>query len=152
MGTNPVSFRSPYVNRPVGVPKDFVDVRNMTQQEFKGECDINRIMKKAVVTGVLPSVGGGRFGDFSDVGDFQSAQNRLLEAEELFESLPSGVRDRFRNDVGSLLEFVSKEENLAEARKLGLVAPEVVPAGPVKVEVVAPVAAPPVVPVVPPSK
>jgi len=44
--------------------------------------------------------------------------------------LPAKMRARFHNDPQELLEFISNEENRAEAEKLGLVAkkPETPPA------------------------
>ena len=91
------------------------------RQEFKDECDINRIMKKYRSTGVLPQRPGGMFGDFSEVGDFLEAQNFVRLASERFASLPSDVRKRFDNDPGLLLQFIQDKANREEAVKLGLI-------------------------------
>lgn len=114
-----------------------VDKESRARQEFKDECDINRIMSRYRKTGVLPvSVGGGIFGDFTGVTDFQDAQNALLAAESQFKALPSEVRDRFKNSPVALLEFLSDVKNKDEAIKLGLIDAAPAPAGPMKVEVV----------------
>lgn len=105
----------------------FEDSVSMTKQEFKNECDINRIMAKYKVTGVLPEgMGVGRYGDFTGVEDFQHAQEILIQAETQFAALPSDVRDRFDNSPLRLLEFVADRKNLEEAKKLGLLKDEAV--------------------------
>ena len=98
----------------------------MTQQHFAAECDINNIMKRYQNTGILtePGLGSGfrpMFGDFSDVSDYQTAQNAVIEVQDAFAQLPSRVRARFDNDPAALLEFLGKEENRDEAVSLGLV-------------------------------
>ncbi|AXH78129.1 MAG: internal scaffolding protein [Microviridae sp.] len=96
-----------------------------TVQSAKDECDLNAIMKKYIKTGELPpGIGIGRFGDFSDVTDYLEAQNTLIQARQQFDSLPSGVRERFRNDPAALLAFVNDRKNLDEARTLGLLKDE----------------------------
>lgn len=104
------------------------DEPSMTQQHFAEECDINNIMKRYQNTGILTEPGSGsglppQFGDFSDVNDFQTAQNAVIEIRESFNQLSSRVRARFDNDPAALLEFLGKEENRDEAISLGLVDP-----------------------------
>lgn len=96
---------------------------SMTQQHFKEECDVNRIMQRYEETGnwgeqteVTP-----QFGDFSAEFDFRSAQDTVISAREAFASLPSKLRKRFNNDPAELLEFVMDSENREEAIKLGLI-------------------------------
>ena len=51
-----------------------------------------------------------------------------MQAQQSFDSIPSEIRDRFNNDPKLLIDFLSKEENMEEAVKLGLRAyPEQVP-------------------------
>lgn len=79
----------------------------MTHQEFRDDCDINRIMKKYLKTGLVPMfVEPGRYGDFSTVGDFHEAQETLIRAKTQFDSLPAKVRERFKNDPGEFLAWV----------------------------------------------
>jgi len=99
---------------------------SMAQQHFKDECDINQIMARYQRTGVLSDVPGSSrpmFGDFSNVSDYQSAQNAIVDVHDSFMSLPSSVRARFNNDPGYLLDFLAKVENRDEAISLGLVNP-----------------------------
>lgn len=135
-------FRSAYGVR-VSVP--FVsDGPSMTKQSFKDECDINVIMRRYERTGVLPTPVGvaPQYADCSAV-DFQEAMLQVADAKSLFNQLPARVRERFSNDPARMLEFCEDARNAEEARKLGLLKPEEVPATPIPVSVVgAPVAAP----------
>ncbi|AXH74981.1 MAG: internal scaffolding protein [Microviridae sp.] len=95
---------------------------SMTQQQFAAECDINEIVRRFGLTGELPD--GYRppvSGDFTNVGDFQSAMNAVRQAEESFMALPAGMRERFNNDPQQLIDFVSNDKNRDEAMELGLV-------------------------------
>lgn len=94
-----------------------------TQQSFKTECDINTLVKTYARTGVVPGQGIGGF-EFAvdEIVDYQTALNRLMEADASFMRLPSAVRDRFMNDPGRLLAFVHNPDNRDEAIELGLIA------------------------------
>jgi len=107
------------------------DEPSLTLQQAAAECDINLIVDRYAKTGSWSSSGapprGGSpsFGDFSDVADFMSAQNAVIEAQAAFDSLPAKMRKRFDNDPASLLAFMEDPSNKSEAISLGLVnAPE----------------------------
>jgi len=96
-----------------------------TQQQFKDEVDINTIVERFGVTGEMPE----KFNfpteqDFSETFDFQSAMNTIRQAQETFMSMPAELRARFNNDPQAFYAFTENKENLAEARKLGLLSPE----------------------------
>lgn len=97
---------------------------SMTHQEFQDECDINRIMDRYMRTGVLSDPMSMRkpmtYGDFSDLGDYQSNMNKVVEAREVFDRLPAKVRERFGNSPAALLSFVMDENNRDEAISLGI--------------------------------
>ena len=97
-----------------------------THQEFAIDCDINRIMARAVKTGTVPGrTDVGRYGDFSEAVDYQAAQNVLVRAQGQFSALSAATRDRFNNDPVRFLEFVhSKETTLAQLNELGLLTDE----------------------------
>lgn len=110
-----------------------------TQQQFKDECDINVIVERFGITGQLPEhVRVPVDGDFTGVTDFQSALNLVMEAERAFMEFPANVRERFQNDPGQLVAFVSDPGNLEEARKLGIARPAPTPKAPLQVVVVGP--------------
>lgn len=93
----------------------------VTQQQFAEECDINTIVRRFGLTGELPGdFKAPQYGDFTDVGDYQTALNSVLRAQEEFMSLPGEIRARFQNDPQQLLLFVHDEKNREEAQKLGL--------------------------------
>ena len=95
---------------------------SLAQQHFKEECDINTILQKFNITGILPEAPlSPRYGDFSGIGDYHSAMNRVLAAKTEFESLPAQIRARFQNDPALLIEFLQDENNRPEAEELGLV-------------------------------
>lgn len=95
---------------------------SMTEQHFKDECDINNIVAKAKVTGVLPS--GNReplFGDFEKFPkNLQERFDLYNEASERFLELPSSLRKRFDNNPANLLDFLRDSSNFDEAVSLGL--------------------------------
>lgn len=96
---------------------------SLTRQEFAKEGDVNEIMRK-YSAGLAPLPTGNRspmFGDFSSGLDYQACLDKLIAAQDAFESLPSRVRDRFGNDPARLLDFLADEDNRDEAVKLGLI-------------------------------
>lgn len=94
----------------------------MTKQSFKDECDINLIMKRYSKSGVLNHLNKyeGRYGDFGDGLDFQSAMGHVIKAQDMFDELPAHVRKRFANSPAEFLDFVSDPVNSEEMVKLGL--------------------------------
>ena len=95
---------------------------SLAQQHFKEECDINEILRKFNITGVLPETPlSPRYGDFTGIGDYHTALNTVIAAEDEFMSLPAITRARFANDPAQLIEFLDNPENLDEAISLGLV-------------------------------
>lgn len=93
-----------------------------TQQQFKEEADINTLVRRFGLTGKLPdNVRVPVTGDFTDVKDFQTSLNAVINAQNSFMELPSAIRKRFANDPQALMEFMANPDNRDEAIKLGLV-------------------------------
>lgn len=112
---------------------------SLTDQQYKDETDIVAVLTKYNMTGTLPpsARGEGQYADVSEFGDFTDQLNRVVEAREKFEALPSAVRDRFGNSPQAFYEFVSNPANAAECVKLGLaVERKVEVEAPIKVEVI----------------
>lgn len=110
-----------------GVPSDLVFTkadRSMTRQSFAKDADINNIMAKYAVSGVLVDpndVDSARlphFGDFSDLVDYPTLVGRINQAQADFMTLPSGVRARFDNSVENLLDWIADPKNVVEAVSL----------------------------------
>jgi len=105
--------------------------KSMTQQHYKAECDINTIMDKYAVNGYLVDplkirTRKPQFGDFTEMPDFQTAQNVIVEGREAFEALPARIRKSFNNDPALYLSFISDSNNLDEALEMGLIDPDYV--------------------------
>jgi phage internal scaffolding protein len=97
---------------------------SLTQQHQADQADINYIINQFNVTGVLPvSPVSPQYGDFTGVGDYQSALNAVMAMEDEFLALPANIRARFENDPEQLLDFMSNDKNRDEAIKLGLIEP-----------------------------
>ena len=86
------------------------------------ECDINNIMRQYEQTGLIAHVNQyeGNYGDFTDVVDYRTACDVVIRANEMFETLPSGVRARFQNDPSTFLAFVDDPANADALVEMGL--------------------------------
>lgn len=108
-------------------------------QSAAEDADINNIVRRFGLTGQAPQFNREPFyGDFTEVPDFQSALDRMREAERSFNDLSADVRRRFDNEPAKLWEYLHSEfdeKKLAEARELGLVDREEAPPAPMRVEV-----------------
>lgn len=96
---------------------------SMTHQSHQQECDINHIMAKWQKTGVMEHVNRyqGDYADFTNMPqDYQDSMNQVLEAQDMFQSLPSSVRRRFGNDAGAFVDFVADPDNREELSRMGL--------------------------------
>lgn len=115
-----------YFDRPKS-PSLVCNDASLTRQEFVSDADLNNIMAR-YAAGLAPIGGGTRtplFGDFSDVPDYQTALQHVIDAQERFDQLPSPLRKRFDNDPAKLIAFLESKDNKDEAVKLGLIAPPV---------------------------
>lgn len=112
-----VSAYSPKVVVAIAFPPD----SEYTDQSFRDEADINTIMARYQSTGEMPVLNemDGQWLDVTEM-DFQRHMDFILDAQALFDQLPSALRDRFGNDPGAFLGFCSDEENRSEMAKLGL--------------------------------
>lgn len=109
---------------------EFVQPSQAIQSEKEGTT-IDYYLRKYASTGVLgdpESAMNMQFGDFTDAPDFETAQNRVVQASLYFDNLPAKLRERFGNDVREMMAFLSKEENHEEAVNLGLL--EALPSAP----------------------
>lgn len=108
------------------------------QQQFAEECDINTIVERFGLTGQLPQNAKTPLnGDFVEVQDYQSALNKMIEADKAFMLLPAKIRAEFQNDAGKFVDFVSDEKNIEKAREWGFARPAAKEPEPMKVRVIA---------------
>lgn len=102
---------------------------SMTQQHFKDECDINNILAayhiKARSMGVsvselIPKLGSEQFADVSNLDDYLTAQNRIAQVNQIFESLPSEVRRSYNDDPRNFVAALGDSNNYAKFADLGI--------------------------------
>lgn len=99
---------------------------SLTQQQFKDEVNVNNIMKKYQQTRQVTHLNhrAGKFADITKAEDYFESMNRVSQAREAFEQLPSDVRRRFANDPAELLKFVHDPKNYEEGVRLGIFDPK----------------------------
>jgi len=91
------------------------------KQEFLQDTDLNRVMGK--YKGPLPSGyldAKAQFGDFSQVPDFATMQEKVIAAHELFAALPATVRKIYGNDPGEFIAATQTPEGIKTLQALGL--------------------------------
>lgn len=106
------------------VDPDTGEVLYLTRQEFKDECDLNKIILRYTPELLIESYNSfkGTFADFSEVPDYQSMRDQVLATDSWFGSLPASIRGRFENDVSKIVSFLEDPVNFDEAVRLGLLA------------------------------
>lgn len=92
-----------------------------TKQSFKDETDINKIMARFQTTGAIQHFNSHspRYGDASAM-DFREAMTLIVEAQTMFDALPSSLREKFSNSPEKFLNFVNDPANSEEMVELGL--------------------------------
>lgn len=95
---------------------------SLTKQQFKDESDINLILKKFEKTGLIGYLNENpvSYADVSELGSYQDALSIVMAAQELFNNLPSAVRDRFANDPSKFVEFAENPANGQAMIDMGL--------------------------------
>lgn len=112
---------------------------DMTQQHFKDECDVNKIVARYRATGVLPQgKAAPMYGDFTKVPEYLQSMNIVRDAQQAFNSLSAELRKQFNNDPVEFLAFVDDPKNADKLLEMGLRKPPEPEPGPVRVEVVNP--------------
>lgn len=104
-------------------PQYEVPETSLTQQQFKDECDMNRIVENAK-RGIPPKFtnrGQPHYGDFSEVPNLTDAYNQIARAEEAFMSLPAQLRLELQNDPRNIDKITVEQ---IERFKLGKRLPE----------------------------
>jgi len=128
------NYKSSVFFTPVGE----MDEDYQVQQNMAAECDVNTIMARYQKGQEITHIAqvAAQYGDFSEVADYKTGLERILEADALFMELPSSIRDRFMNDPAAFIEFATDKANEDELRKMGLAPPPQAPPEPQLVKVV----------------
>ncbi len=92
-----------------------------TKQSFKDECDMNLIIARHAKTGSVTHLNKSRaeYG-FASSDDFSTAMRTVTVAQEMFDGLPSSIRNRFANSPEHFLAFVQDADNKEEGQRLGI--------------------------------
>lgn len=93
----------------------------LTQQHQAEETDINYIVQRFGVTGLLPQrLDLPTYGDFTGVFDYQSAMNLIIQADKEFQSLPADCRSYFMNDPAKFLHYMENNPDPEVLERFGL--------------------------------
>jgi len=93
----------------------------LTQKHQRDETDINVIVQRFGVTGMLPQAAVlPTYGDFFAAGDYQTSMNLIIKAQKAFDALPANTRRYFGNDPASLLAFIDASPDAQLVLDLGL--------------------------------
>ena len=99
--------------------------RSLAQQNQRDESDINVIVKRFGVTGMLPQVAvPPTYGDFEGVSDYREALELIREADKSFNSLPADLRASFRNDPAEFLDWIESGPSAEDLKRFGLIPPD----------------------------
>lgn len=94
---------------------------SMTNQQWKDDCDINKIVKRYGEDQIPQKQMSGVFMDWTGIPDYPTMLQTVKQAGEKFMELPALVRARFENDPAQLLSFLNDSNNRQEAEYLGLI-------------------------------
>ena len=75
-------------------------------------------------------------GEFEEILDYQTALNKLMEADKAFMQMPAKIREQFGNDAGRFVDFTSDPKNIDQCREWGLARAVTAPQAPIMVRVI----------------
>ncbi|QCQ85030.1 internal scaffolding protein [Blackfly microvirus SF02] len=102
--------------------------KSLTVQADADDADINTIVRRFGLTGVMPQgLVPPTYADFDEVFDFHSAQIAVARASEMFMAMPADIRNRFMNDPQVFLDYAENPANIDGLRELGLAVPKAAP-------------------------
>jgi phage internal scaffolding protein len=93
-----------------------------TEQQYKDVCDVNKIITKYDKTGLIIHVNKieAKYGDMTG-HDYKQMLEKVIDVKNMFNQLPSEIRNRFSNSPERYLSFLEDPGNREEAIKLGLI-------------------------------
>lgn len=142
-------FRSAYAHRDEQLHQGIVfEEPSLTDQSQYKDTDINNIVRRYQVTGLLDSPGSVPFetlqyGDATLLPDYQTALDLVNNVQSEFSTLPSEVREKFGHDPMKLLEALQDPTKKEMLQDIGLLSkpaePTLVPSNPILKDEVPPV-------------
>lgn len=93
-----------------------------TDQSYKDDCDVNKIIARAMKTGQISHLSKyrGQYADVSQITDLQGAMEAVQKANEAFMTIPAQLRKRFGNDPQEFIKYLQDPSNIEESIQLGL--------------------------------
>lgn len=121
MAVQEIVIRKPYVKYPRPELIDWSKEKSLTRGSHQKETMINNIMAKYQKTGVITHLANHQatYDDFTAV-DFKTAMDIVTNAQEMFDELPSSIRNQCNNNPEEFLDLVQNPEREAEAIEAGL--------------------------------
>lgn len=109
-------------NGTLRVQTDTTKWKDVTDQQFADQVDINEIVAKFQKTGQINHLNKmqGMIADVSEIPDLLESMQTVTKAQQTFAQLPAHLRDRFGNSPVQLINFLQNPENDQEAVSLGL--------------------------------
>lgn len=96
--------------------------RVMVKASLAPAQDVYTILNRYRETGGLPMYAKSpQYGDFTGLGDYHEAWNKVAQAQSSFAALPANVRTHFRNDPEAFLRAVYDPRRRDELVELGLI-------------------------------
>lgn len=97
--------------------------KSPVQQQFEEQSNINNIMKKYHATGMITHLNRkqGQYADMTQVKDYATSLQTVIDAQNAFMTLDSSIRKRFQNNPQELINFLKNPKNKDEAIALGIV-------------------------------
>lgn len=102
---------------------DFSNDPGVTEQSHKDSCDITYILNQHIRMGGIPPMPENQFYDFTNVPDYQTALNTVLQIDSLFESLPLDARVAYDHDPVRFMKAVEDPSQRDALIKLGVFKP-----------------------------
>jgi len=110
------TFRTAYGKRN-RIKTSFKDSVSQTVQEQKDSTDVNKILERFNRTELIDHVNSHepQYGDFTGY-DFQTNQNKVAEAQSMFNALPAKVRQKFNHNPQEYLNYIADQANIDDMR------------------------------------
>ena len=95
---------------------------SMTEQQHLDTVSIHRIMERYRKAGVVDHVNRyqGEYMTFLGSTDLKENMDKMIEAQELFDSVPSGIRADFNNSPAEFIDFMQDPKNRKAIEQYGL--------------------------------
>lgn len=103
---------------------DFSNDPGLTEQSHKDSCDITYILSQHVRMGGIPPMPEQAFQDFTNVPDYQTCLNTVLQINTLFEQLPLEARVAYDHNPAKFMAAVEDPMHRDTLIKLGVFKPK----------------------------